>query len=246
MRWMLLLQAATRQPAIRLEATWIFPCCPPRGRHSRLWPAGMLHNGRKDEVSWKCIGGTAGCRAEVDNERGSGTVCSGIDRASRDESYVVRSQAAQTAAVLGADSALPILKRMLNDTTARFEWRRWNRWAHFYQKQKTCCFPILDGPDSAARAIVLEALAKQRTANTCRVLSRLLKQTRIWTLAAQSWMRLRIMRFPRHWCNANSASICNYTLRKRAVDALKKMNGPILFEMEKQSMRIAFLRDPEK
>ena len=155
---------------------------------------------------------------------------SGIDRAARDESYVVRSQAAQSAAALGPDSALPILKRMLNDTDSAVRLAAVESLGAFLPATEELMLPIADGPDSAARSIVLEALAQTRNSKYLPVLLKAFEAntdldtrgTVVDALADSADSRaLGVMQ--------TALASSNATLRKRAVDALKKMSGPTLF-----------------
>lgn len=85
-----------------------------------------------------------------------------IDRATHDDSWVVRTQAAQSCAKLSADSALPLLKRLIKDPDNAVRLAALESLGAFLPKSESLLMPYLQSADGPERSVAADALGKTK------------------------------------------------------------------------------------
>lgn len=148
-----------------------------------------------------------------------------FERASHDESWVVRTAAAESCRRLSFDSAMPLLKRLILDPDSAVRLAAIESLGNFLPRAEGVLLPFLQSTDSPARAVAADALGKTKDPKYLNGLIEAFKahsdpDTRITIidiLADAGDSRALILLEP-------SLKDSRFIVRKHAIDALKKLN----------------------
>lgn len=149
-----------------------------------------------------------------------------FDRSSHDDSWVVRAQAAQSAAGLSKDSALPILKRLMKDPDSSVRLAAEESLGAFLPASEELLLPLLQSGDFAERSLVADALGKTKNRKYLPML------LQMYGAFPDPDTRTTIMDVLADYGDSSCLKVLESALkdprtimRKHAVDAMKKLTG---------------------
>ncbi|HSP06446.1 MAG TPA: HEAT repeat domain-containing protein, partial [Acidobacteriota bacterium] len=149
-----------------------------------------------------------------------------FDRSSRDDSWLVREQAAQSSAGLSADSALPILKRLMKDSDSSVRLAAVESLGSFLPRAEDQLLPFLQSSDSPERSIVVDALGKTKDRKYLPMI------LQMYDTYSDLDTRTSVLDALAEYGDSAALKVLEhalkdprYVLRRHAVDALKKLAG---------------------
>lgn len=149
-----------------------------------------------------------------------------FDRASQDDSWIVRTQAAQSCGKLSADSAMPLLKRLIKDSDSAVRLAALESLGAFLPKSESLLLPYLQSADGPERSIAAEALGKTKDR---KYLSALLEA---YKANSDPDTRIAIIDALPDFADSQTLKVLEpglkdpqYIVRSHTVEALKKLSG---------------------
>ncbi len=153
-----------------------------------------------------------------------------LQRAASDPSWIVRAQAARSIPGMGKDYALSLLRKLMADSESVVRQAAIESLGEYMPESAEILEPLLKSADFTIRAIAAEILAKT---NDSKYVPALIEAYAMSSNPTEIEGRAAILDAVTSYRDSRAISILNlalkdpeYAVRQRAIEAMKKLNGP--------------------
>jgi len=154
-----------------------------------------------------------------------------------DHSWLTRWHAAQALAVLKLDQAIPILKTLINDSDSAVRLAALDSFAGLMPETADLFVPLLQNKDFAVRATAADALGKTKDR---KYLPQLLETYRVSSEVTEIEGRVAVLDVLSEYNTSETLDVYRnalldpeFTIRRHAIDGIKKLVGSQLYSNEK-------------